>query len=219
MVKDPLLSLLWCIFHLWLQNFCILWVEPTKEKGKTKELQKWLPSGWPVAEFHALVSRWILWLYSIVGFCDWVPWLNSVAGFCLGFYSDSLHLAFFFLFFFFRATPVAYGRSQARVDSELQLLVPCLGNNNAESKLHLWPTPQLGATPDTSPTEQGQGSNLHPHGHYVGFLTHWATMQTPLKVIFGKILKFVWPHPRHVEGFNPRHSCDVTQQLWQDWIL
>ena len=29
-------------------------------------------------------------------------------------------------------------------------------------------------------TEWGQGSNLNPYGHYVGFLTHWATMGTPL---------------------------------------
>ena len=33
--------------------------------------------------------------------------------------------------------------------------------------------------PDPWPTEQGQGSNLHPHGHYVGFLTCSATTGTP----------------------------------------
>ena len=31
--------------------------------------------------------------------------------------------------------------------------------------------PQLAAMPDLLPTEQGQGSNPHSHGHYVGFLT------------------------------------------------
>ena len=30
-------------------------------------------------------------------------------------------------------------------------------------KPHLQPTPQLMATPDPQPTEQGQGSNLKPH--------------------------------------------------------
>ena len=30
---------------------------------------------------------------------------------------------------------------------------------------YLRPTPQLTATPDPKPTEQGQGSNLHPHGY------------------------------------------------------
>ena len=29
------------------------------------------------------------------------------------------------------------------------------------------------------PTEQGQGLNLHPYGHYVGFLTRQATTGTP----------------------------------------
>ena len=28
------------------------------------------------------------------------------------------------------------------------------------------------AMPDLKPPEQGQGSNPHPHGHYVRFLTH-----------------------------------------------
>ena len=30
--------------------------------------------------------------------------------------------------------------------------------------------------PDLEPTEGGQESNPHLHGHYVGFLTHWATL-------------------------------------------
>ena len=34
------------------------------------------------------------------------------------------------------------------------------------------------ATPDLQPTEQGQGLNLQPHEHYVGFLIHWAMTWT-----------------------------------------
>ena len=34
---------------------------------------------------------------------------------------------------------------------------------------------------DPWPTELGQRSNPHPHRHYVGFLTHWATVGTPGK--------------------------------------
>ena len=37
-------------------------------------------------------------------------------------------------------------------------------HSNAGSEPHLGPTPQLTATPDPRPTEQGQRSNLHPHG-------------------------------------------------------
>ena len=35
------------------------------------------------------------------------------------------------------------------------------------------------ATPDPASPEWGQGSNPHPHGHYVEFLTCWATTATP----------------------------------------
>ena len=38
--------------------------------------------------------------------------------------------------------------------------VPRLG---VESELRLWPAPQLVATLDPSPTEQGQGSDPRPH--------------------------------------------------------
>ena len=36
---------------------------------------------------------------------------------------------------------------------------------------HLQPTPQLIATPDPQPTEQGQESNLRLHGYQLGLLT------------------------------------------------
>ena len=39
-----------------------------------------------------------------------------------------------------------------------------LRHSHAGSEPHLRPTPQPMAAPDPSPTEQGQGSNLCPHG-------------------------------------------------------
>ena len=52
-------------------------------------------------------------------------------------------------FLLFRASPVAYGDSQARGDSELQLLWPTNhSHSNADSRPHLQPTSQLMATPD-----------------------------------------------------------------------
>ena len=62
------------------------------------------------------------------------------------------------------------------VELELQLLQ---GHTNARSEPHLRPMPQLVAMPDPQPTERSQGSNLHPHGYYVGFLAHWTTRGTP----------------------------------------
>ena len=65
--------------------------------------------------------------------------------------------------------------------AKLELQLPALHNShsNAGSQPHLPPAPQLMATPDPEPTEKGQGSNPHAQGHYVRFLTHWATMGIP----------------------------------------
>ena len=74
-----------------------------------------------------------------------------------------------FLFFFFRAVLVAYGSSQARV--WIWALAATLHHSHMGSEPHLQPTPQLKATQDPRPTEWGQGSNLHPHGLLVGFVS------------------------------------------------
>ena len=76
------------------------------------------------------------------------------------------------------AAPAAYGGSQAR--GWIGATAASLRHSNAGSEPHLQPTLQLAATPpDSQPTEWGQGSNLYPHGHYVGFLSCWATTGTP----------------------------------------
>ena len=72
---------------------------------------------------------------------------------------------FFFSFFLFRATPAAYGSSQARVRIEAAAASLCHSHSNAIPKLHLRPIPQLMAMP-----ERGQGSNLRPHGYKSGSL-------------------------------------------------
>ena len=64
-----------------------------------------------------------------------------------------------------RATPVAYGGSQARdgigaADAGLHH-----SHNHARSEPCLQSTPQLTAMPDSQPTERGQGTNLHPRGY------------------------------------------------------
>ena len=71
---------------------------------------------------------------------------------------------FFGLLCLFRATPTAYGGSQARgligaVAASLRQ-----SQSNAGSEPRLRPTPQHTATPNPQPTEQGQGSNPQSHG-------------------------------------------------------
>ena len=70
------------------------------------------------------------------------------------------------LFFFFRASPTAYGGSQDR--GLIGDIAAGLHHSHspARSELHLRPTPQLMATLDPSPTERGQGSNPQPHGSW-----------------------------------------------------
>ena len=60
---------------------------------------------------------------------------------------------------------MAYGGSQARVESELQLLAYTTATAMLDPShiCNLSQTLQQCQSP--SPTEQGQGSNLHPHDY------------------------------------------------------
>ena len=62
-----------------------------------------------------------------------------------------------------RAAPAAYGGSQAR--GPIRDIAASLrqSHSNTGSEPRLQPTPQLMATPDPQPTEQGQGPNPKPH--------------------------------------------------------
>ena len=71
---------------------------------------------------------------------------------------------FFFVFCLLRAASRVYGGSQARGPNGAVATSLCHSHSNARSKLWLKCTPQLTATLDPQPTEQGQGSNLQPHG-------------------------------------------------------
>ena len=65
----------------------------------------------------------------------------------------------------FRAILMAHGGSQAR--GQIGAVAAGLhhSHSNTRFKLCLWPTLQLMAMLDLQPTEQGQGSNLRPHGY------------------------------------------------------
>ena len=78
--------------------------------------------------------------------------------------NEIMYVFIYCLFAFSRAAPAAYGGSQAR--SRIRAVTAGLhhSHSNAGSEPHLQPTPQLTATLDRQPTEQGQGSNPQPHG-------------------------------------------------------
>ena len=74
-------------------------------------------------------------------------------------------LLFFFVFLSFsRATPAAYGGSQARGLIGAVATGLLQSHSHARSEPSLCPIPQLTATPDLYPTERGQGWNPQPHG-------------------------------------------------------
>ena len=73
----------------------------------------------------------------------------------------TLFLTFFWLF---RATSTAYGVSQARGPIAAIVVSLHYSHSIAGSEPCLRCTAQLTAMPDPLPPEQGQGSNLQPHG-------------------------------------------------------
>ena len=89
----------------------------------------------------------------------------------------NLATQFFFLFFIFlsfylsRATPSAYGGSQAGGPIGAVATGLHHSHSNLGSEPRLQPTPQLTSTPDPQPTEQHQGSNPKPHGSQSDSLT------------------------------------------------
>ena len=79
----------------------------------------------------------------------------------------------------FRATPTAYGGSQARGPNGGVATSLRQGHSNVGSEPHLCPTTQLMAMIDPQPTEQGQGWNLRPHGCQSGSLTAEPQWELP----------------------------------------
>ena len=78
-----------------------------------------------------------------------------------------------FAYFYFMATPVAYESSGTSGRIRAAAACLCHGHSNTKSLT----------------TGQDQESNLHPHGHYVRFLTHGATMGTLPRLFFSAYLK------------------------------
>ena len=80
-------------------------------------------------------------------------------------------ILFYFIIIIFlassRAAPVAHGGSQARGLIGAVATDLCYSHSNTGSEPRLRCTPQLRATTDPHPTEQGQGSNPQPHGSWL----------------------------------------------------
>ena len=103
----------------------------------------------------------------------------------------SLHFVSFFLclFAFSRAISAAYGGSQARGSN--RSCSRSQSHSNSGSELHLWPIPQLRATPDPEPTEQRPGIKPATSWFLVRFLNHWTLTGTLTCSFFKQSFKYV----------------------------
>ena len=90
----------------------------------------------------------------------------------------------FFLFCLFRATPLAYGSSQAR--GPIWAVAASLHHSHSYTRSEpcLWPTPQLKATAGSLTHWARPGIKPWSSWMLVGFVNHWATMATPLVTLF-----------------------------------
>ena len=100
---------------------------------------------------------------------------------------SSHHFFLFFIFLLFRAAPMAYGSSQARVELGATAAGLHHSHSSEGSEPHLQPTPQLSSTPDPWPTERGQGLNTHPHGYQLDLFPLQHSRNAHIIVLFWKI--------------------------------
>jgi len=92
-------------------------------------------------------------------------------------------LFFFFFFCLFRATPVAYGSSQARGQIGATAASHSHSHNNPWSEQHLWPITQLMATWILNPVNEAR-DQTHVLMDPSWFCYCWATTGTPSPLFF-----------------------------------
>ena len=128
--------------------------------------------------------------------------------------SPSHPLGWLWFFFSFTAARVAYGRFWAR--GWIRAATASLRHSHSSTKLHPWPKSLLTATLDLQPTEGGQGWNLYPHRHYVGFLTHWVTVGSPGYPFKDKTKHKCWQEYGKIGTLvHWCWECKMVQPLWK----
>ena len=83
---------------------------------------------------------------------------------------NSRTVYFIFILSFFFLWPRLWHMEVPGLGIKLELQLQATATATATATWN--PTPQCVARPDSQATKQDQISNLHPHGHYVGLLTH-----------------------------------------------
>ena len=99
------------------------------------------------------------------------------------FYAIFYLFIYFWSFCLFRATPTAYGGSQARGPIGIVATSLCQSHSNVGSQLRLWPTPQLMAMPDPLAHWVRPGIEAASLWMLVRFINHWAMTGTWYTII------------------------------------
>jgi len=109
--------------------------------------------------------------------CMWQCWIFIH---CI---TRQLLLVVFFVCLFFRASPMAYGSSQAKGWIRATAAGLHHSRSNVGSELHLWPTPQLMAMLDLYPlTEARDWTRVLMDASWIHY--SWAMMGTPCLLWF-----------------------------------
>ena len=130
---------------------------------------------------------------------------------------ENSNLLIFKIYFLYRASLVAYGSSRARGWIGAAPAGLHHGHGNARSELHLWPTARGNARSLThwvTPESEPASSRI-----LVGFLTNWATTETPNLLIL-LLYYYVFSFSAAPMAYGiPGPGTAPEMQLWQCRIL
>ena len=118
------------------------------------------------------------------------------------------------------AAPVPYESSQASIWIRAAAASLCHSHANTGSEPHLQTPPQLAATRDPSPTEQGQGSNPNPPRDNVRPSIPWVTMGTPRKLTILQCLKMEKKNQTMENSMEARQTIKLRIIIWSihSWV-
>ena len=125
-------------------------------------------------------------------------------------------LSFFFLF---RAAPVAYGSSRVRGQIGATAVGLHHSHSHTGSQPHPQPMPAAFGNARSLTYWVRSGINLHPHKHYVGFLTCWTTTGTPVSQVYALSFCSLSPASTWSEASTQRFLTAWDHLTFADWSL
>ena len=162
-----------------------------------------------LTSFHS-TTYWRDFLFFIIYSCLLISGLSILFHLSVSVFVPVPRWVFCCCFVLFRTTSMDYGSSQSM--DQIRAVATGLHHSHSNEKPMscLWPTIQLTTIPNLEPTEQGQGSNLCPHG-YVSALLLLSHNRTPAPRCFDYCSFIFWGL---VGQYFQLCSC-FSRLLWQ----